>query len=148
MPYDSYSLDLGGEPYDEPCLAPVNPDNPNYLSQQRVIANAYILALKRVFGEPPQGARLRVVSNPHDFGAYLSVVCNYRHCDDSDDSDDDSSVDDSINPEDYAYKCESGVAKWSDAGLEVKLVDDKIVVIDLRDTEPSFNHTVPPCGAD
>lgn len=143
MPFDLCSLDLGGEPWDEPCLAPVNPDNPNYLSQQRVIANAYILALKRVFGEPPRGARLRVVSNPHDFGAYLSVVCDYWIS-----NNDDSSAGDSISPEDYAYKCESGVARWSDAELEVKLVDDKIVVIDLRDTEPLLNHTVPPCGAD
>lgn len=144
MAFDSYSLDLGSEPFDEPCLCPVDPNDPHYLSNQRVVCQAYILGLERKYGTPPKGARFKITTNSHDFGTYLSVSCDYRFYDL-----DDENNDASINPEDYAYKCGTGFARWSEVDLNVQLVAGRIIVTDLRaQPDPCLDHTTPPCGAD
>ncbi len=49
----------------------------------------------------PQGAELRIRSNPHDFGSYLSVVCSF------DPSDEVATG--------YAYRCEAeGPTEWDE----------------------------------
>ena len=30
-----------------------------------------------MFGDEPAGAHLRIKTNPHDFGSYLSVICHF-----------------------------------------------------------------------
>ncbi len=66
------SLDLSCVPYDEPCAQVGNPDyDENAIRECR----AYIGQLRRQFGKEPDGATLKMKSNPHDFGAYLSVIC-------------------------------------------------------------------------
>lgn len=74
---------------------------PDYDAQKaRKEARAYVNQLRRVYGEEPLGARLFVKSNPHDFGTYLSVECEYN-----------DALPDSV---DYAFKVESGCDEWDD----------------------------------
>jgi hypothetical protein len=68
-------LDLSCVPYDEPCTQ-VGADD--YQDKAVKECQAYIRQLKRLFGEPPAGARLKLKYNPHDFGTYLSVVCEFE----------------------------------------------------------------------
>ena len=91
-------IDVGAAPTHEDC-AQVGADG--YFDRARRECRAYIALLRRVMGEEPQGARLAVKTNPHDFGTYLSVVCYY----------------DDEHPEsvDYAFRCESEMPMhWDD----------------------------------
>lgn len=91
-------MDIGAAPPMESC-AQVGRDD--YYDRARKECKAYIGLLRRTFGDEPDGARLSIKSNPHDFGNYLSVVCYY-------------------DPEldaagDYALRCESaGPQEWDD----------------------------------
>jgi hypothetical protein len=60
----------------------------------------YIRALRKVLGNEPEGARLSIKSEQHDFGSYLEVVCYF-------DCENEKAVD-------YAYACEGdkSPAKW------------------------------------
>lgn len=96
-------LDIGSTPWQEEC-AQVGTEG--YWERARAECRRYIEAIKRKFGPEPQGARLAVKSNPHDFGDYLSVVCWF----------------DEANEEArrYAFLCESdGPATWDDASPPV-----------------------------
>ena len=44
-----------------------------YMTRARAECRAYIAQLRRMFGPEPEGCRLHVRQNPHDFGCYLSV---------------------------------------------------------------------------
>lgn len=83
---------------------------PNYdPSKARKEGQAYIKQLRRVYGEEKGTASLRLKSNPHDFGSYLSVECFY------DDGDEEGMK--------YAYDIESGCDEWDDeARKELGLV--------------------------
>lgn len=100
-------MDLACVPYDEPCA---QIDNPDYQDKAVKECQSYIRQLKRVFGEPPDGARLKLRYNPHDLGTYLSVVCEYSRM-----------MPDAVA---YAFKCEAeGPAKWdAEAMAELGLV--------------------------
>lgn len=67
-------LSLGPVPADENCAQVGEPD---YYPKARAECRRYISLLIKRFGEEPVGARLRVKSNPHDFGDYLDVVIEY-----------------------------------------------------------------------
>ena len=75
---------------------------PNYNPlRAKAECRAFINQLRRTFGPEPEGARLIVKSNPHDFGNYLEVQCVY-------DEDDEAATE-------YAYKCESDMPMtWDD----------------------------------
>lgn len=60
----------------------------------RAECRAFANQIRRVIGEEPGNARLKITSNPHDFGTYHEVACIYNS---------DSEVE-----TDYAFKCESG----------------------------------------
>jgi len=91
-------IDVGSSPTHEDC-AQVGTDD--YHHRARRECRTYIGELRRIFGEEPEGARLSVRSNPHDFGAYLSVVCHY-----------DPNIQGAIE---YAFRCESeGPDEWDD----------------------------------
>jgi hypothetical protein len=64
-------LFLGSTPAEEDC-AQVGSDD--YARRARKECAAYIAQLKRQHGEPPNGARLKIKANPHDFGTYYEVV--------------------------------------------------------------------------
>jgi hypothetical protein len=94
-------IDLGATtPPMEDC-AQVGSRSYDYYDRARQEARAFILQLRRQFGEEPDGARLSVKSHPHDFGTYLTVVCHY------DDADPVSSA--------YAVRCEAeGPQEWDE----------------------------------
>jgi hypothetical protein len=94
-------VDLGGTtPPDEDC-AQVGSRQYDYLDRARREARAYIALLRRTFGDEPDGARLGIKSHPHDFGAYLTVVCYF-------DSDHPAAAD-------YAFRCEGrGPEEWDE----------------------------------
>ena len=83
-------------PHEEPC-AQVGAYN--YSRDARLEAQAFINQLIRENGNPPEGVRFKITSNPHDFGSYLDVVIIF------DDQDELCS--------DYAYKIEANTPhRW------------------------------------
>src|SRR6516164_8498729 len=95
-------MDIGAVPYDEACqqVGTPNYDPMKARKECRVFKNM----LRRVFGEPPEGARLRVKGHEHDFGIYHSVAVVF-------DTDNEAAVE-------YAFKVERETpAKWDDKAL-------------------------------
>jgi len=89
---------IGEVPAEEDC-AQLGTDG--YHERAKKECRAFINQLRRMFGPEPEGARLIVKSNPHDFGNYLDVQCVY-------DEDDEAATE-------YAYKCESDMPMtWDD----------------------------------
>jgi len=95
------SLYIGSTPADEDCESLGADYDPQ---KARFECQVYAAQLVREHGRPPEGARLRITSNPHDFGDYLSVnlVCdtdNQEHME-------------------YYLKCEGeGSNHWDDKSL-------------------------------
>lgn len=92
-------MDLGSSaPPLEDCAQVGRED---YFDQARKECRAYIGLLRRSIGPEPEGVRLSVKSNPHDFGSYLTVVVFY-----------DPAVSAAV---DYAFACEAnGPHLWDD----------------------------------
>jgi hypothetical protein len=103
-------VDIGSSPPGESCAQVGLPD---YEFHARKECRAYISLLRRTLGPEPDGARLGVRSNPHDFGPYLSVVCYFVAGNDP--------------ALDYAFRCESdGPEEWDDvARQELGLSPDR-----------------------
>ena len=99
-------ISIGSTPASEDC-AQVGSEG--YYPQARRECRAFIGQLQRQFGPPPEGARLAVKSNAHDFGTYLDVVVRF---------DDD-------NPEavEYAYRCEEHASDVWDAEAKAELAE-------------------------
>jgi hypothetical protein len=92
-------IDIGSTPADEECAQVGSPD---YARRAREECNRFINLIRHVVGPEPEGARLTVKSNPHDFGTYYEVVCYY----------------DTENEEarKYAYRCERDApTRWEPA---------------------------------
>jgi len=68
------SLYIGESPWAENCVA-VGDDM--YLVRAREECQRFIDQIRRHYGDEPEGARLYIKSNPHDFGSYLSVECQF-----------------------------------------------------------------------
>lgn len=68
-------IDIGSSPTCEDCA---QVGSPEYGQRVRRECLAYIQQLRRLFGEEPEGARIALKANPHDFGTYFSVVCYYE----------------------------------------------------------------------
>lgn len=91
-------LYLGENPADEDGAQVGQPD---YMEKARKETRVFIGQLRRQFGNEPDGARLYVKSNPHDFGTYLSVNVSYNEK--------------SEEATDYAFKLEGEFPeKWDD----------------------------------
>ncbi len=116
-------LYLGEVPADEPCAQVGEPD---YMAKSRVECRAYINQLRRINGKEPEGARFYIKSNQHDFGAYLSVECEFI-------------IDDAASTK-YAFGCEEKTpARWdAEARLELRLDEPK---------PPSGAHSMLSVGA-
>jgi len=105
-------VDLGSAPYEEPCA---NVGEPDYQKRARVECNRFVDFLRKTFGPEPPGATLRVKSNPHDFGSYLSVVCEF---DDRNEA-----------AAEYAYRCEDDTpATWPEPEPEAEAQPKKLDV--------------------
>ena len=105
------SLYIGESPWGEEC-AQVGDDL--YTQRATQECQRFIDQIRRHYGDEPKGARLYVKSNPHDFGSYLSVECEFTF-DPNDDGDEWAR----LNPaQDYAFaiECDSkGVLeRWDD----------------------------------
>ena len=68
------SLYIGESPYDETC-AQLGSDM--YMSNASKEGKRFIQQIRNHYGAEPEGARLYIKSNPHDFGTYLSVECEF-----------------------------------------------------------------------
>ena len=99
------SISIGCSPWAEDC-AQVGTDN--YHQRARKECAAFVNQIRRVVGLEPHGARLRIKSNPHDFGDYLEVECVY-----------DDACETAVN---YAFECEGhkGLEYW-DAQAKTEL---------------------------
>jgi len=101
-------IDVGAAPYEEQCAQVGRPD---YWDEARRQCRAYIKQLRRKFGDEPDGAKLVLTENPHDFGTYLSVGCRY----------------DSQRPQsvEYAFRCEREMpAQWDEEALGELRLDE------------------------
>lgn len=68
------TLEIASSPWGEPC-AQVGQDGYGILAQAE--CKALIGQIRRVFGNEPEGARLFVKSNAHDFGSYYEVAVRF-----------------------------------------------------------------------
>lgn len=68
-------IDIGPVPAEESC-AQLGSDR--YHRVWRAECRAFCAQLLRVFGPEPEGARLIITSNPHDFGTYHDVAVLYE----------------------------------------------------------------------
>ncbi len=99
-------MELGSAPSDEDCVNVTREGG--YLPAMREECLRFIDLIRKKLGPEPEGARLYVKSNPHDFGTYLEVACGY--------------YDDDEEARRYAYRCERYAPRtWAD--------DKPIVVI-------------------
>ena len=107
------SLDFDTVPLNEECTpAGRNPE------QERRECKALINQLRRMFGDEPAGARLRIASNPHDFGSYLSVQCRF---------------DDEIEAAaEYAYRIENDFPHEWDSSALVELSQSETAAVHRR----------------
>jgi hypothetical protein len=77
----------------------------DYSTKSSKECRAFINQLKRVFGEPPSGANLRIKACPHDFGTYKDVVVVF---DDTNEA-----------ATEYAYKVEANLPEfWDEESLK------------------------------
>jgi hypothetical protein len=67
----------------------------------RAECRAFLNQLRRQFGEPPEGAELRLKANAHDFGTYYDVIVTFP--------------DDDRTAIEYALKLEGNTPEYWDA---------------------------------
>lgn len=103
------TLEIGSCPYSEDC-AQVGSDD--YQEKSKKELHAYANQLIRMFGQPPEGARLFIKANPHDFGTYHELACKYNE--------------DNEEATQYAYKLEGeGPEFWdAEAKKELGIIDE------------------------
>ena len=94
-------MNIGPVPYDEACAQLGS--TPDFAEVARAECHAYRAALIAHYGCPPEGAELRIIGSPHDFGTYYEVYVVY-----------DAEIDTAL---DYALIVEQGLARWEDAGF-------------------------------
>lgn len=94
-------MNIGPVPYDEDCAQLGRTADFDTVAPEE--CRAYRAALIAHYGPPPEGARLRVIGNPHDFGTYYEVYVSF-------DNEDKAAAD-------YALSVEQGLARWEDAGF-------------------------------
>jgi hypothetical protein len=93
-------IDLGCAPSMESCAQVGSED---YRRRAQRECKVYIALLRRLLGNEPNGAELRVKSNRHDFGTYLSVFCFYAS---------------NNAATDHAFRCEAqGPQEWDEQAL-------------------------------
>ncbi|MDO8490833.1 MAG: hypothetical protein Q7T04_02315 [Dehalococcoidia bacterium] len=92
-------VSIASAPYEEECVQ-VEPTG-DYIGPMKAECRRFLDLIRKKLGPEPEGAYLSVKGNPHDFGTYYEVVCNY------DDENEEAVA--------YAYRCESDAPKtWDD----------------------------------
>ncbi len=95
-------IEIGSSPCDEACVQ-VNPQG-DYHDAMKAECRRFLELIRKKLGPEPEGTRLSIKSNPHDFGTYYEVVCYF----------------DDVYPEAqaYAFRCESDAPRtWNDDHL-------------------------------
>ena len=69
------SLYIGEGPWEEPCPQ-VGEDGYAYRAREHI--RRYIEQIRRHYGNEPDCARMFVKANPHDFGTYYSLECEFE----------------------------------------------------------------------
>ena len=89
-------LEIGPTPAEEDC----EQLGPNYDPEKaRAECKRFIAAIRATVGPEPEGARLVIRPNSHDFGTYYEVAVRFDS--------------DSEQAEDYAYRVETGApSRW------------------------------------
>jgi len=100
-------VEIGCTPCEEDCAQTGSKDY-DYTKLNKIECKAYIAALRKVYGDEPEGASLYTKSNPHDFGTYYEVAVRY-------DTNNEAATT-------YAWKLEAGLAKWADAGMHAPVL--------------------------
>lgn len=101
-------LHLGTTPAEEECA---QVGSPGYRDRARLECSQWITALTQHFGEPPDGAKFKIVSESHDFGSTLEVAIEF-------DSDNEKAVE-------FAFRVEeSAPTSWADYGMKAPRMDD------------------------
>jgi hypothetical protein len=93
---------LGPVPAEEECTDIGHPD---YARRGKAECRAHIEAIRAVVGKEPEGARLVVRGQDHEFGRYFEAAVVY-------DGNNEAAAD-------YASRCdEKGPRTWAEAGME------------------------------
>ena len=93
-------ISIGPVPAEESCQQVGTPSYDSHAARAECVR--FIDAIRKEIGPEPEGARLGIKSNPHDFGTYLDVVCYFE--------------DDNPAAVEYAYRCESDApTTWAEA---------------------------------
>ena len=82
-------ISIGSSPADEDCAQLGSED---YYERAKEECKRFIDLIREVCGQEPEGARLKIKSNPHDFGTYYDVVVEF-----------DDMIEDAVN---YAFHVE------------------------------------------
>ncbi len=88
---------LGSTPSGEDCAQVGSPD---YETRAKKECHRYIACLRDKYGDEPDDAQLLIKKEPHDFGFYYEVVCQF---------DPDSEIESA-----YAFQVEEGLETWPD----------------------------------
>jgi hypothetical protein len=92
---------LGSAPAEEDCVQSLDPD---YARKAKAECRSFIEAIRKVCGREPEGARLTIKGQPHDFGTYFECAVIF-------DGDNHAAAE-------YAIKCENQApTRWEDAGM-------------------------------
>jgi hypothetical protein len=113
-----HRIEIGGTPCDENCVA--TGKTLDFEALNRLECDAYTLALRRFYGEPPEGSWFRNKANSHDFGTYFEVVYVY-----------DPAIDAHLA---YASRVEQGLKTWSQAGMGAPVLYDEHSQVVLKRT--------------
>ncbi len=103
------SYSIGTAPSDEPCAQ--TGITANWIVLQHLECEVYRAALIARFGEPPEGSRLAIKTQNHDFGGYADVQIEF----------------DSENADHVAYfeQVEGGLGSWLDANFTAPVLYDQ-----------------------
>ena len=120
------SISLGPAPAEED---PVQLGEADYASRAQRECRRYIDAIRKVCGEEPEGAQLRMTRHSHDFGQYYDVEIRF-------DGNNEAAAE-------YAYEVESKApATWEEAGMAHAFPKDDGKAYLVERTESGVTVTV------
>jgi hypothetical protein len=102
----TYTEFLGGSPVEEDC-AQIGSKSYDGEALNRLECEAYLVALERKYGDPPNGCRLLVKYQEHDFGGYYEVILHYNGSEEA---------------TAYCQQVEAGLSTWREAGMQAPVV--------------------------
>jgi hypothetical protein len=99
--------EIGGTPCECDCAQ--LGFTPDFDELNTIECKAYIVALRRAYGDPPKGVRFAVKANEHDFGVYREAVVKYDF--------DNLSDEEAHAAQQYVRAVTTGLARWDEARM-------------------------------